>query len=144
MKCRFEQLAIVFSEINNIFEEPNDIPNIAAETGNFEYLKYLWEKDTTLLPPNTPFRKPTSFGTKVTRFIPNFNIGNIIKIINVKTTNPTLKYAINTNLNKLLTWKNIEKDYSFIDSLFQNNCFEQIGILLTKYSKTALATIGIS
>ena len=139
LKCRFEQLAIVFSEINNIFEEPNDIPNIAAETGNFEYLKYLWEKDTSLLPPNTPFRKPTSFGTKVTRFIPNFNIGNIIKIINVKTTNPTLKYAINTNLNKLLTWKNIEKDYSFIDSLFQNNCFEQIGILLTKWPHERLS-----
>ena len=43
----------------------------------------------------------------------------VISKLNVKTDDPNVKYYVNQNLNKILTWKNIEKDNTFIEALFK-------------------------
>ena len=69
-------------------------------------------------------------------FTPIFSIDIIIKILCKQYYNSPIKTKeINDNLSQLLLWKYIEKDPTFIESLFKYNCFEQISALINIWPK---------
>ena len=148
LRCGYEDLAIFISEVNTgVFKESVDLPLIAAETENMKFLKYLWEKDT---------RKKSSFFEKreISRhsrflsifdirnvFHPNFSINSIIKILIENDNNLNHKNKSNININQILTWKDIEKDKSFLQTLFQYECYEQICILIGKWPPNLFSNV---
>ena len=148
LRCGYEDLAIFISEVNTgVFKESVDLPLIAAETENMKFLKYLWEKDT---------RKKSSFFEKreISRhsrflsifdirnvFHPNFSINSIIKILIENDNNLNHKNKSNININHILSWKDIEKDKSFLQTLFQYECYEQICILIGKWPPNLFSNV---
>ena len=158
LKCKFEKLAIIlceFYEIDNINEQ---IFLTASKTGNMLFLKYHWEKNNfldfdvnnnsnsknykknfNLLKNSTIISSESQknfenlvnsnnfFKNKKTQFI---SLNKIINQICSNYNNVSKPKEINDNLSKILKWKNIEKDKTLIDSLFKNNCFEQISNLI--------------
>ena len=67
-------------------------------------------------------------------FSPNFMIGAVIKKLTAGYTDTSKKPKhINTNLNKIISWKNMDKDKTVIDALFKFNCFEQISSIIFKW-----------
>ncbi len=150
LRCGYEDLAIFISEVNTgVFKESVDLPLIAAETENMKFLKYLWEKDT---------RKKSSFFEKreISRhsrflsifdirnvFHPNFSINSIIKILIENDNNLNHKNKSNININQILTWKDIEKDKSFLQTLFQYECYEQICILIGKWPPNLFSNVEL-
>ena len=139
LKCGFEDLAIFLVEYNSKQKEPGRIPNIAAETESMEFLKYLWEKeDDSFSHRGSKFSKRQSkfysikiFNMEAPPFKPKFSINSIIKILIDNDKKSTKKNTSNNNINKILKWDNIDRDKTFIDTLFQYECFEQISTLIS-------------
>ena len=133
----FEDLAISLCESNTLQKEYNGMAAIAAETESMSFLKYLWEKEDERL--NQLSRKQSRmhrlniFKQQVITFKAKFSINSVIKILVENDKKLTSKNKSNTNINKILSWENIDKDNSFIDALFQYNCFEQISTLVSKW-----------
>ena len=148
LRCGYEDLAIFISEVNTgVFKESVDLPLIAAETENMKFLKYLWEKDNR--------KKSTIFDkremSRHSRFLsifdlrnvfhPNFSINSIIKILIENDNNLNHKNKSNININHILSWKDIEKDKSFLQTLFQYECYEQICILIGKWPPNLFSNV---
>ena len=154
LESQLEYLAYIFCEFNP-HSDITGLSIIAAETSNLQFLKYLWERNNKTKLHVQKLNFPTkndinrfSFGnqsfvhSKITDinkilqynngdFLPNFSINSVIKTICKNYADKASKpKEINSSLSKLLYWKNIEKDSTFIDSLFQYNCFEQISTLV--------------
>ena len=72
-----------------------------------------------------------------TEFNPKFSISKVIDILveiyKKKIENKDKKISTFSNLNKILTWKHINLDTTFVQSLFENNLFEQISIIINKW-----------
>ena len=163
LKYKFQNLAICFLEkTKNISNQDyEDISKIAAENENLDFLKFLWEKDldnilkkkqpsvksnnislTTNILNNQNFINSTknikNYLKKIkTEFNPKFSITNVIDILveiyKKKIETKGKNVSTFSNLNKILTWKHINLDSSFIESLFKNNLFEQISIIINKW-----------
>ena len=112
-----------------------------------KFLKYLWEKDS---------RKDNGFIEKRemsrhSRFLsifdlrntfhPNFSINSIIKILIENDGKFNHKNKSNVNINQILTWKNIEKDKTFLHTLFQYGCYEQICILIGRWPPNLFSNV---
>ena len=150
LQCKLEYLACIFCQLNST-KDISGLPIIAAETGNMDFLKFLWESEDRKIPEGKKqndgvvrfsFGNPSFINHKLVDlnkilnsnigdFYPKFSINSVIKTIcKHSCENKTKPKEINVNLSKIIYWKNIEKDPTFIDSLFQYNCFEQIGTLI--------------
>ena len=69
-----------------------------------------------------------------TQFRPNFNISIVVKkLCEGYLDTPKKPKTMNNNLNKVISWKNMDKDKTIIDALFKYNCFEQISSLIFKW-----------
>ena len=142
LKAGFEELAIFLCEYNSKQKEPGRIPNIAAETESMQFLQYLWEKEDDSLygHKSSRFSKRQSkfysiklFNLEAPPFKPNFSMNSIIKILIDNDKKPNKKNSSNSNINRILKWENIERDKTFIDTLFQYECFDQISVLISKW-----------
>lgn len=142
LKAGLEELAIFLCEYNSKQKEPGRIPNIAAETESMHFLQYLWEKEDEPIygQKSSRFSKKQSkfypikiFNLEAPPFKPKFSINSIIKILIDNDKKPNKKNSSNSNINKILKWENIDRDKSFIDTLFQYDCFEQISELIFKW-----------
>ena len=70
---------------------------------------------------------------QIEKFKPNFNINDIIKILVENDKKQFCKNKSIFNINEITKWKNIMKDETFLSSLFNNNCFETLCLLIEKW-----------
>jgi hypothetical protein len=71
-------------------------------------------------------------------FKPMFSISTVIRII-VRNGKKNPNAETDANLNQIITWKNIEKDPTFIQSLFEFSCFDQISYVLNRFPQDQIA-----
>ena len=129
LKYHWEKNNFLDFEVNNNTKINNNIKN-SKNSSNNNLLKNSTiissesqKNFENLVNSNNIFKT-----NKKTQFI---SISKIINQICFNYNNITTKpKEINDNLSKILKWKNIEKDRNLIDSLFKNNCFEQISYLI--------------
>lgn len=134
----FEMLAIEFLDYATAEFDKIVLVNTAVEGSKMEFLKHLWEKkdfipnNSNLFLHEVPGKKLQPPSPNVKNIKKKVTINYIIKSLCKNHINKTKKpKEVNDNLTKVLQWKNISKDKTFIDSLFQYNCFEQINFLIT-------------